>query len=79
MNVYICDCPNPKGHFGYGHSDICYFPVPANEVAKRAINHLPRFDYLSCEEATCEAVVSALESFQPAPHPDAGYSEPIRD
>ena len=38
MNVYIFDCPNPKGHFGYGHSDICYFPVPAKEIADRTFD-----------------------------------------
>ena len=76
MQVYIFDCPNPKGHFGYGHSDICYFGVPLHEVANRT------FTRYTDEEACMgihEAVTSALESFQPGRHPDAGYSEPIRD
>ena len=74
MQIYIFDCPNPKGHFGYGHSDICYFGVPLHEVANRTSTRV-----LNADMGVYEAVTSALESFQPAPHPDAGYSEPIRD
>ena len=76
MNIYIFDCPNPKGHFGYGHTDICYLRVEASEIAERTFRRY-------VDEEACmgvhEAVTSALESFQPTPHPDANYSEPIRD
>ena len=76
MNIYVFDCPNPKGHFGYGHADICYFPVPTSEVAQRTFS---RYTDEELGLSVSEAVVSALESFQPTPHPDAGYSEPVRD
>ena len=76
MKVYIFDCPNPKGHFGYGHSDICYFGVPIHEVANRTF---ARYVDEDAGKSIHESVTSALESFQPPTHPDAGYSEPIRD
>ena len=76
MNIYIFDCPNPKGHFGYGHSGICYFAVPASEVAERAFTRYTNEDLAL---SVHESVRRALESFQPAPHADAGYYEPIRD
>ena len=76
MNIYIFDCPNPKGHFGYGHSDICYFSVPAHEVAQRVFTRYTNEDLAL---SVGEAVERALESFQPKPHVDAGYYEPIRD
>ena len=66
-----------KGHFGYGHGAACYFPSPplsellAERVFHRYTTRPPMSIY--------EAVIDALESFQPTPHPDAGYTEPIRD
>lgn len=76
MIVYYFHCPHPKAHFGYGHTDSCYHMIKGQEVAERA------FERYTDEEACMgvhEAVISALESFQPEPHPDANYSEPIRD
>lgn len=75
-SIYIFDCPNPKGHFGYGHSDICYFPVPDSEVADRTFT---RYTEHGSGLSVRESVLYALESFRPKPHPDTGYSEPILD
>jgi len=72
---YIFDCPNPKGHFGYGHSHVCYFPVGARELADRVFQRYTKPDGQSVHKS----VLEALDSFQPTPHPDSGYSEPIRD
>ena len=76
MVIWIHSCKNPKGHFGYGCGSGCFEAVPAAEVADEAFDRY--VDGEACM-GVHEAVVSALESFQPTPHPDAGYSEPIRD
>ena len=74
MQIYIHSCKNPKGHFGYGCGGGCYSPVAASDVAERTFTR-----YIGTGLSVHAAVESALESLKPEPHPDAGYSEPIRD
>ncbi len=76
--LYVFNCVNPKGHFGYGHSGVCFNSVSGQVIADRA------FELYTAEGSALgvhEAVVAAVQAINAAvvPHKDAGYYEPIRD